>query len=290
MAKELCGKMVTAHVKLDKDGEEQVSYKIKQHSQIAKLIAEEFQGLLGYDHQVQDWSHFDGHAWIPAPDGQAEELISGYFDREDWPVGTSDSCFRGSVSRLQKANYLKIPPAIHGVVPFQNGLFDLTTKNITPITHDNAQRWCLPYDYSATSGCPTFLAWLKSVFPNQARLKMAVLKSEGLIDKVVTREVLNQLRGVLVGDLFTHHEGPYPHTVCSWSVEQGLVRHDVCLSGEAGDVLVFALEIFHDGDFVCSAIDCTNWSLAWTPRAGDVFELTFKRRGIFCDPHFRWVG
>ena len=165
MAKELCGNMVTAHIKINKDEEEQVSYKIKQHSQIAKLIAEEFQGRLGYDHQVQDWSHFDGHAWIPAPDGQAEELISGYFDKEDWPVGTSDSCFRGSVSRLQKANYLKIPPAIHGVVPFQNGLFDLTTKNITPITHDNAQRWCLPYDYSATSGCPTFLAWLKSVFP-----------------------------------------------------------------------------------------------------------------------------
>lgn len=128
------------------------------------------------------------------------------------------------------------------------------------------------------------------VFPNQARLKMAVLKSEGLIDKVVTREVLNQLKGVLVGDLFTHHEGPYSHTVCSWSIEKGLVHHDVCLAGETGDVLVFALEIFHDDAFVCSAIDCTNWSLAWTPRAGDVFELTFKRRGIYCDPHFRWVG
>ncbi len=128
-----------------------------------------------------------------------------------------------------------------------------------------------------------------TVFPNQARLKMALLKADDFVDKVVTHEVLGQLHSVLVGDLFTHFEGPYPHTVCSWSAQEGLVHHTMSLKGLNGDLLVFMLEILHDGEFVCSAIDCTNWSLAWTPRAGDVFELRFKRRGIFCDAHFKWV-
>lgn len=128
-----------------------------------------------------------------------------------------------------------------------------------------------------------------TIFPNQARLKMALLKADDFVDKVVTKEVLAQLQGVLVGDLFTHFEGPYPHTVCAWSAEGGLVHHEINLKGMDGDLLVFALEILHDGEFVCSAIDCTNWSLAWTPRAGDVFELRYKRRDVFCDSYFKWV-
>jgi SAM-dependent methyltransferase len=129
-----------------------------------------------------------------------------------------------------------------------------------------------------------------TIFPNEACLKMAVLNADDFLDVTVTREVLNQLNGVLVSNLFEPYDGDYPYDVLSWSVDEGLVTHDISLAGIEGDLLVFSLEIRHDGEFVCAAYDCTNWALSWTPRVGDRFEFKFKRQGVFCDPYFKWLG
>lgn len=128
-----------------------------------------------------------------------------------------------------------------------------------------------------------------SVMPNGARVAMALLDSKKFIDPTVTEDVLAELRGALVADLFEPYAGRYPYEVCSWTAEGGLKHSEPDLAGKKGDLLVFCLEIFHDGKFVCSARESTNWPIVWTPRAGDRFELRFKRDGIYCNPRFRWV-
>lgn len=45
-------------------------------------------------------------------------------------------------------------------LPFLNGLLDLDTRELEPITPDNAPIWCLPYAYDPDADCPTFKVWL----------------------------------------------------------------------------------------------------------------------------------
>ncbi len=45
-------------------------------------------------------------------------------------------------------------------LPFLNGLLNLDTRELEPITPYNAPIWCLPYAYDPGADCPTFKAWL----------------------------------------------------------------------------------------------------------------------------------
>jgi len=128
-----------------------------------------------------------------------------------------------------------------------------------------------------------------TVMPNGARVVMALLDSKKFTDEVVTPDVLGELRGALVADLFEPYTGRYPYEVCSWSSSEGIKHSDISLAGKKGDLLVFCLEIYHDQKFVCSARESTNWPIVWTPRAGDRFRLRFKRDGIYCNPVFEWI-
>ena len=46
-------------------------------------------------------------------------------------------------------------------LPFLNGLLNLDTRELAPITPDNAPIWCLPYAYDPAADCPTFKTWLR---------------------------------------------------------------------------------------------------------------------------------
>lgn len=161
-----CGDFKTFHVKTRKDGEEEITFRQKNHSEIADLLAEELQGRLAYDHQREEWATFDGCAWLPSKPGTHSEAISAIFRRESWPGGYSDGCYRGSVNVLTYSNCLKMPESRQGIIPFRNGILEIVSGKLLPLTAETAQRWCLPYEYSETSGCPHFKKWLSGLFVN----------------------------------------------------------------------------------------------------------------------------
>ncbi len=131
---------------------------------------------------------------------------------------------------------------------------------------------------------------VENIFPNGGRLAFAVVDSKKFTDKVIDSRVLNELKGALVSDLFDPYEGKFPYEATSWTAADGLKCKNPDISQVKGDLLVFRLEIFHDGKFISSASECDNWPMVWTPRAGNRFELIFKRKGIYCNPYFKWVG
>jgi SAM-dependent methyltransferase len=152
----------------------------------------------------------------------------------------------------------------------------------------------------------------KVVIPNQARLRYRLFKFVDVIDEFVDREVLEELGGALVADLFEypkdvgskdeHPKSDYPKkgnpkvrhsdknhgTALDWSFEEGLQSREVDLSRQSGDLVCFYLEILHDGNHVLSALECTNWPLVWTVRKGNSFTITFKKKGLYCEPMLDW--
>jgi putative DNA primase/helicase len=61
-----------------------------------------------------------------------------------------------------------MPAPLFGSIPFKNGLLLHKTKELLPVTPENAHTWVLPYDYSAEAECPKFLQWLSAALDNDA--------------------------------------------------------------------------------------------------------------------------
>jgi len=155
--------------KCNKDGELiRVVYTIKEHSVIAALLADDLQDRLAYDPTTCLWSYYTGHAWIPCKPGQAEEAICSIFETESTPGGYGVNSYKGSVQILKDTGKLKLPPVCNNVIPFKNGLLDIPTRTLQPITPQTAQRWYLPYDYKPTVGPAAFLRWLDARFADRS--------------------------------------------------------------------------------------------------------------------------
>jgi len=130
------------------------------------------------------------------------------------------------------------------------------------------------------------------VLPNGGRLVVGTTKLAALRDPTVKPDILRHLNGVLVADLFPVEDKPEAEekVVATWSFGGGLSMEPSVDIGEmVGDLLMFYLEVQHNGRTLCSSFTCTNWSVAWTPRVGDVFEIKFKWDGDFTKTYFRWV-
>ncbi len=130
------------------------------------------------------------------------------------------------------------------------------------------------------------------VIPNGGRLKMGLLNLEDIGDRTVEEDVLEQLKGVLVADLFEINRRPEveENTVATWKFGQGLkVEDSINIGEQLGNLLLFYLEVMHNGKVICSSFECTNWPLVWTPRSGDVFSIRFRWGGDFARVDFEWL-
>jgi len=115
------------------------------------------------------------------------------------------------------------------------------------------------------------------IFPNRGELRYGVFDLEAFNDKIITREILDILEGILVSDLIPTRELPLDRIAYTWSASEGLRKIDSKLP-QKGDVLVFGIKIFHDGDEVCRTHFCYNWPYIWTKKTGRKFNLEFFER------------
>ncbi len=128
------------------------------------------------------------------------------------------------------------------------------------------------------------------VIPDGGRLLCGVLDSRAFVDDVVSREVLQQLHGVLVSGLFDDDAELLQFPVFQWRYGAPFPRrHRAELSGRSGDLLVFGVQVTHENAAVCTAGACPNWSLVWTPRAGDRFEIEYLPGEIGEEVQFTWT-
>jgi SAM-dependent methyltransferase len=128
------------------------------------------------------------------------------------------------------------------------------------------------------------------VMPDSGTLYCGVLDSTDYLDKFVTKDVLASLGGVLVSGLFAETGNEFQFPAITWHAsEPSPPGHIADIRDRRGDLLAFGLQVNHRGRPICRAGECDNWSLVWTPRTGDRFEISFTPDEIGEEVTFRWI-
>lgn len=128
------------------------------------------------------------------------------------------------------------------------------------------------------------------VIPDGGVLYCGALEAENYLDKIITKDVIESLDGVLVSGLFAETGNEFQFPAITWHFNEPFPpNHIVDIRDRKGDLLAFGLQIIHRGKPVCRAGDCDNWSLVWTPRTGDRFEIGFTPEVVGEEVAFRWI-
>ena len=151
-----------------------------------------------YNSDAICWHHFNGHCWQPLETAiEPERVILQALFTGTEPVGFKQSYFSGVLTIMLRAGLIPLPAEQTGKIPFKNGLLDIETHTLEPITKDNALTWAIPHDYHASSDCPVFTQWIN----------LAVKEDEGLIQ--LLRAYINAcLMGRADLQKFLHLLGP----------------------------------------------------------------------------------
>ncbi len=128
------------------------------------------------------------------------------------------------------------------------------------------------------------------VFPNRGELRYGVFHLDAFNDRVVTREILDILDGVMVSDLIPTRELPLNKIAYTWDFEKGLTGSGGKV-GHDGDVVVFGIKIYHNNDEVCRSHHCYNWPYIWTKKSGNSFKIKFSEREPgYIEPELIWIS
>ena len=128
----------------------------------------------------------------------------------------------------------------------------------------------------------------REIFPNRGFLKYQVVSLKDLDEPVITPKIWEKFKGILVSDIFWYFDDYKPHgTVLEWH-DRKLKRFDVSIEEEKGDVLVLAVEVWHEDEKLCDPVLCPNWPFVFTPVAGRSFDIDFEYHAGIAEVIFNW--
>lgn len=138
-------------------------------SEAAAKLATRLKGHFAYAGDVQTWYCFAGTYWQALSPHVINELVTAML------YAGAPSGFKArhvtAMTSLLAHGQLSLPLAPDRyLLPFENGLFDVATRTLTPATPETALTWCLPYAYDPAADCPTIKAWLRQTVGNDQKL------------------------------------------------------------------------------------------------------------------------
>ncbi|SET27891.1 putative DNA primase/helicase [Nitrosomonas marina] len=135
--------------------------KLVIESKAAEILRESLHGHLAHDIKSQTWHSFTGSHWQALESTQlADKLLVSLIYTGAGDLGFKTAYKNGIKSLLVDGDMLPLPEIDNQKLPFINGLLDLSTKQLVSITAENAQTWCLPYEYIPGASCPKIKEWL----------------------------------------------------------------------------------------------------------------------------------
>ncbi|MCP5450965.1 MAG: toprim domain-containing protein [Gammaproteobacteria bacterium] len=129
-------------------------------SNVANQLALLMKGRFAFCRESLRWYAFAETHWHAINGIILKELITRML-YAGATEGFKDRTVTAVLSLLEKG-LLPLPENRDArALPFLNGLLNLDTRGLVPITPDNAPIWCLPYAYDPAADCPTFKTWLR---------------------------------------------------------------------------------------------------------------------------------
>ncbi len=144
----------------EKNGEETPILMVE--SEAAWAVAVQVRGHFAFDVDGARWLSFGNSHWVACSQTDFDTAVTAFLHSGAGHLGFRNAYQNGVAAILQKGGQNRLAESTSGKIPFLNGLLDLGTKQVEPITPDNAMTWVLPFEYSADAQCPHFLAWLLS--------------------------------------------------------------------------------------------------------------------------------
>ncbi|MCF7994719.1 MAG: DUF5906 domain-containing protein [Chromatiaceae bacterium] len=130
-------------------------------SEAALIVAGVIGARFAYLPTAGTWHNFTGAHWEPlqTPAPLHEALTRWMFPATD-DLGFTPRYQDSLLAIIERAGMCSLPEA-GNAIPFRNGLLDMETGQLDPITPSNAATWSLPYDYRPGDDCPRIKAWLR---------------------------------------------------------------------------------------------------------------------------------
>lgn len=132
---------------------------------IAAALAKKFSGTLGFCKAQKSWFHYDSgcNYWLPYEDSQTEGLIMDAIDEHKKDKGRYSSNKIAGIRRLLKSklNVSQLTKEdVSCLLPLQNGLVHLPTKQLYPHDPKYGFTYQLPYKFDAAADCQPIKNWL----------------------------------------------------------------------------------------------------------------------------------
>jgi putative DNA primase/helicase len=143
-------------------------------------ITEILEGVFAHDRGSAAWYRFDRTHWARDTSGRFGARLHELLVMGCGALGYGSNYAWDIQKQLQESCCLALPdmPDKRSLLPFQNGLLDVRTGELTPARPDYALDYVLPYDYDPDAECPAIMQYLHDAVDgdrDQVRLLLALL-------------------------------------------------------------------------------------------------------------------
>lgn len=146
------------------DSKGEVKHTLKVPSEAAIIVGKTLDGQFAFDPEPGLWHLYTGSHWEPLINpSPLMQSVSRWMIAATAPRGYSVRYMDGVLQLVERMNLLPVPEHNPSVIPFQNGLLNLTTRQLEPVTPNTAQTWSLPYCHDPKATCPSIILWLRFV-------------------------------------------------------------------------------------------------------------------------------
>ena len=142
-------------------------------SDIAQWLANKYRGKLAWNTDLQEWYRYSSITegiWSTEPvefvgrlvNRELEELaefIAQTSKNKKKPSYTI-SMINGAIALLKMKLAIRKWNEAEGLLPLQNGVLDLETRELLSHSPENKLTWCLPYEYNPLASCQPIQEWL----------------------------------------------------------------------------------------------------------------------------------
>lgn len=163
----------------------------------AEAIANKLHNDLAYSASAKAWHKFVGTHWQATENDEEDKPIFDMIKSGSGGYGFSANLF-SNVKKLIKAGGLlalqEYEPRY--IVPMKNGLLNIETMELLPITPQNALTWSIPYDYSPDANCPEIMSYLNHATGGNVEVNYFLLcYMAAIIQNVPDLQIFLHLKG-----------------------------------------------------------------------------------------------